>query len=419
MSKENHRWVLGEPAPFIRPHSQVKHRITSEYLFRYVATLTKNPAQRQLKLTVVDGFAGGGVYRSKTCSDPVPGSPLLALRAMKAADIQAQSARTNPFKLDVEYFFVEKNKNAFEYLKDTLAKSEFRDRIGHDAHLIQGKVEAKIDKIIDRVKQRGGGERAIFVLDQFGYMQVPFAMIRKILTSLKNAEIILTFSTDFLIDYLTTRESTQESLRKIGIQLSAETIEAHKQNPSEWRWLIQRDLHGEIQRNSGAEHYTPFFIHSNDSHRDFWLIHLSGHATARDVMVQLHWQENTGFAHYGRAGLNMLGYDQDFDSRLTGSAPLPIFRFDGGAKVECHNALIQELPPRIIDSCSDGVQFKSLFATLTNETPATSEIMRAALRQLEREGVFEIHDKDGKRKRQITAGTDVISRSKQKLIFLS
>ncbi len=417
MSKENHDWRPGEPAPFIRAHSQVKHRILDEYLQRYVATLTANPRRPQLRLTVVDGFAGGGCYRDEITHEFRPGSPLITLAAMKSASIAAQNSRTNGFNLDVEYFFVEKKRAAFEYLTSTLRDSEFRDCVGGRVHLLRGKVESSIDRIIARVKQRGGGERAIFIFDQFGYVDAPFPMIRKVLTQLSNAEVILTFATDFLIDYLSTRPESQKSLGKTGIELSAETIEAHKQQ-SHWRWLIQRDLHHEIQRNSGAEHYTPFFIRSKDAHRDFWLIHLSGHARARDVMVGLHWKENNSFAHYGRPGLNMLGYDQDRDSKLTGISQLPIFRFDGGAREECKSALVDELPKRIADNYQGGLLFNDFFAAITNETPATSEIMKDALRQLAKEGIVEILDKGGKKKRRITSGSDTLRYSRQKRLFL-
>ncbi len=35
--------------------------------------------------------------------------------------------------------------------------------------------------------------------------------------------------------------------------------------------------------------YAPFIIRSKEAHRDYWLIHLSQHSRARDMMVGLHW----------------------------------------------------------------------------------------------------------------------------------
>ena len=135
-------------------------------------------------------------------------------------------------------------------------------------------------------------------------------------------------------------------------------------------------------------------------------------------MVGLHWKENNSFAHYGRPGLNMLGYDQDRDSKLTGISQLPIFRFDGGAREECKSALVDELPKRIADNYQGGLLFNDFFAAITNETPATSEIMKDALRQLAKEGIVEILDKGGKKKRRITSGSDTLRYSRQKRLFL-
>ena len=124
-----------------------------------------------------------------------------------------------------------------------------------------------------------------------------------------NAEVILTFATDSLIDYLSENEQTQHILENVGISLPSKTIVTAKES-RDWRRTIQFALHREIPEKTGAKFYTPFFIRSADAHRDFWLIHLSGHYRARDVMVGLHWKESTSFAHYGRSGLHMLGYDR-------------------------------------------------------------------------------------------------------------
>jgi hypothetical protein len=58
------------------------------------------------------------------------------------------------------------------------------------------------------------------------------------------------------------------------------------------------------------------------------LIHLSSHWKARDVMTDLHWELGTTFAHYGRPGLYMLGYDQDCDEGWTGQPFLPAIAQD-------------------------------------------------------------------------------------------
>ena len=66
MSDDHHTWAVGGTLPTIRPHSLAKHWLVESYLERYVSVLTANPAWDQFHLTLVDGFAGGGLYLDVT-----------------------------------------------------------------------------------------------------------------------------------------------------------------------------------------------------------------------------------------------------------------------------------------------------------------------------------------------------------------
>lgn len=419
MSDDHHRWQLGAELPLIRAHSIAKHRVIERYLTRYVEVLTADPRIPEFCLTLVDGFAGGGLYRDWLTREQRYGSPLLMLKAMRESAARAQQKRSKEFKLDVEYIFIESSTETFDCLKENLSQSEFRDLLPDRIRLLNDPFVNQVEAIAGHIESRGRGNRAIFVLDQFGYTDVPFWAIRSILKRLENAEIILTFATDSLIDYLSGRDSMQRTIETLGLQISKEQIRSAKQE-EEWRRAIQFILHKQIPANSGAHYYTPFFIRSKDAHRDYWLIHLSNHSRARDVMAELHWLENTHFAHFGRPGLMMLGYDQDHDIKVTGQGLLlPEFRFDEIARATTYECLVTELPERI-SKFDGGVTFAELFASLTNETPATSEIIKAALGEMHRHGEIHIRDETGLVIRQagIQHRTDVITISKQRRLFV-
>lgn len=280
MSHEHHDWQIGKDPPLIRPHSLAKHRVLRAYLERYVSVLTANPRQEQFRVTLVDGFAGGGRYLDCRSKEDRPGSPLIMLKAMDQAAEDAQRKRSKPFHLDVQYIFVEKDPEALDYLCNVLNDSKYAQLVGDRIQLIEGEFASQVPEIVAFVKGRGRADRAIFLLDQFGYADVPLPTIRDILATLDNAEVILTFATDFLIDYLSENEQTQRILENIGISLPSRTIGTAKEERN-WRRTIQFALHREIPEKTGAKFYTPFFIRSADSHRDFWLIHLSGHFRAR------------------------------------------------------------------------------------------------------------------------------------------
>jgi len=364
-----------------------------------VSTLTKNPAQDHFRLTLIDGFAGGGLYLDDRTKEERSGSPLIMLEAMQRAGEMAQEKRSKTFNLDVQYIFIEKDPLALNYLRDVLAKSEYSHLVRDGKiELIEGEFTKQVPKITKFVKARGRAGRAIFVLDQFGYSDVPLPTVQNILATLDNAEIILTFATDFLIDYLSENELTQQMLENVGISLPSKTISTAKEK-SDWRRTIQFALHDQIPSKTGARYYTPFFIRSEDSHRDFWLIHLSGHFKARDVMVGLHWKENTSFAHYGKPGLRMLGYDQKNDPDWSEQLLLPQFSFDQDAFESSHEELLEQLPEKI-SAFPDGIPFKDLFANLTNECPVTAEMMKGVLADLARHGIIKVQDEKGLTTRQ-------------------
>lgn len=238
MSRENHKWRKGGLPPLIRPHSLAKHRVLEAYLQRYVSVLTANPRQQQLRLTLVDGFAGGGIYRDQKTKDERPGSPLIMLRAMRAASEAAKEARkSKEFNLDVDYIFIEADAEAYEYLRKVLAESEFRSLLDNRVRLVHGEFVPQVPKLIDFVHGRGTSGRVIFVLDQFGYRDVPLMTIASILESLDNAEVILTFATDSLIDYLSKNDETQERLERLGITLPPAIIDDAKAQRG-WRRTI-------------------------------------------------------------------------------------------------------------------------------------------------------------------------------------
>lgn len=418
MQKRKYEWEVGKTPPRIDPHSLVKHKIVQEYLRTYVAVLTARPQLERLRLTLVDGFAGGGMYTGPK-KELRPGSPLIMLESMAAAEVLAKAGRKKDFKLDLEYFFVDEDESACRHLKTILDASEYRSQPFQVlTGTFQNFAPQLIARIAERVRRARGG-RSIFLLDQYGYSDVPFPLIRSIFQSLPNAEVILTISTDALIDYLGNNAESRARLENVGLDLSLRELERAKvEQPSTWRQAIQFNLHNELFVRSGAKHYTPFFIRCPESHRAYWLVHLSNHHRARDVMTMLHWANSNDFLHYGRPGLQMLGYDPTQDVAVTGQHMIDEFVFDHSAQGRTHDALMVDIPRRLADS-GDGVSFDQFFAQTTNETPATSDIMRGVIQNLSRDGELIIYDKTGTRRRtgSMIQNGDRIVRSRQTLLL--
>lgn len=414
-------WENGPEA--IAQHSIAKHRILQSYLSAYFQTLAGGQRRDEFKLTLVDGFAGGGLYYHEDTKALVQGSPLIFLNAAREAEFTINRDRTKPVRFDISHFFVEAKRPAFLHLEKTLREADYGARIGKDIHLCHGKFEDESDRIIDfivRKSPRNG--RSIFALDQFGYKTVPTGLIRKILHTLPGAEVILTFAVDSFLNFANERTFIN-NLRRLEIPslLTGKSIREIKESNKDWRLFIQSALYSSLVQQCGAQHFTPFFIRNSNGHGDYWLIHLSQHYRARDVMTEVHWQNQNYFIHYAGAGLdmfNMLGYDPKHDDDHRGQQPLG-FEFDEPAREASISALMAQVP-KLIYAHEDGTTYEALYATTCNESPASSEIYQAALERLIAHGTIEVLGTDGARRRagrQIKLGDRILAPPQRTLFF--
>lgn len=288
MTKVVYGWTLGGPIPTGQQHTFAKHDVLRAYLHAYVQTLASLPQQEVLKLTLVDGFAGGGIYKHERTGDIRLGSPFVFLEAIRDAGVAINVGRRKPLKLEADYFFIEADHDAFTVLKTTLNEQGYANRIGADIRLLNARFQdeaAAIQSFIGSKSPRSG--RSIFLLDQCGYAEVPGPLIRKILTELPSAEVILTFAVDALINFA--GERTDATLHSLGVPgvLRGRSIDEIKASERDYRLYIQTCMYQDLVQACGAAFYTVFFIRTR-GHGDFWLLHLSQHERARDVMTTVH-----------------------------------------------------------------------------------------------------------------------------------
>ncbi len=387
MSKAHYQFVTGTP-DVIQQHSIAKHEVLREYLIQYILTLAPNPSQDEIRFTLVDGFAGGGVYVHETTNEQVLGSPFVMLQAVREAEVQINQSRSKPLRVNVQFYFIEKKKAAFSTLQHTLKQQGYEPRISKDIHLLHGAFNTYADKIIDAIIARSPqAGRSIFFLDQYGYRDVPTDVIQRLFKRLPRAEVLLTFGIDSLINFISDKPPTAKMLSNLGLPnaLKGRSIAEIKASERDSRLYIQALLYKDLTDACTAQFFTPFFIRTS-GHGNYWLLHLSQHQRARDVMTKVHWQHNNHFIHYGGAGINMfhaLGYSPSKDDDFSGQLSLD-FRFDDVAKDQSVRSLMEQLPP-LIHAAEDGISFSELFARTCNLSPADSGKYREAIAGLARQ----------------------------------
>lgn len=426
MSEKHYEWEIGKKLPILEHHSRAKHEILSAYLSAYVQTLLLGPTRDEFRLTLVDGFSGGGLYRLADTGEEMPGSPLVILNAMREADALANLERTQPIHFNVDYFFVEESRKSAAFLKHLLTERGYAEKLDESIHVwcddFNNRAESLIEHVNKRMPRMG---RAIFLLDQYGYSDVPAELIRNIMKRIPGSEVILTFNVASLLTYLTDKDDRAKKLLASAScpdALRGRSIEDIKLNQSDWRLFIQACLYPELIERCGAPFYTLFFIRSEQGHGDYWFVHFSKHARARDVMTRIHWEKGNFFIHYGGAGINMfegVGYAPSLDAKVTNQGMLG-FGFGETERKFSVDTLMEQIPSVVYSAPGESVVFDEMFATHCNLSPAHAGLHREAISKLRESGDLEVvSGNTGRTTAAKIQGGDIIRAPVQrKIVFL-
>lgn len=298
---EKYRWDWAtQTFPTIDPHSKIKHQIIDDYIQAYIDVLMRNQQMPLLGLSIVDGFSGGGIYNDSAGGHHF-GSPVIALEAIQESEVRNNVGRIKHRPICSQHHFVDVKPKNTACLHAVLASRGHQARIGQDIHLHTAEFTKALPAIAQSLKAFGKSERVLFLLDQYGYGDVPFGQIKWIFQHLSNAEVLLTFNVDFLITYLADRHANRKAIASIGLEQyvpweQLRHLKAH--SSQDWQYLIQRYLSDGIKQESGAQFMTVFFIRPHGTNpMAYWFIHLANSYRANDVMKAIHWKYGNNFSH--------------------------------------------------------------------------------------------------------------------------
>ncbi|MCP1617261.1 three-Cys-motif partner protein [Pseudomonas sp. SLBN-26] len=420
---EKYRWDwASQTFPTIDPHSKIKHQIIDEYIQTYIDVLMRNQQMPELGLSIVDGFSGGGIYDDGFGGRHY-GSPLIALEAIQTSEIRNNIDRIKPRTIRSQHFFVDVKPENIACLHAVMASRNHAHRVGNDVHLHSAEFTQALPSIVQKLKSFGKGERALFLLDQYGYGEVPFPKINWIFKNLSKAEVLLTFNVDFLVTYLADRHANRKAISNIGLDNhvpwnSLKELKAH--HPRNWQYIIQRYLSEGIKQESGARYMTIFFIRPiGNNPMTYWFIHLANNYRANDVMKKIHWKYGNNFSHM-LSPSSFFGYDANRDIDVTGQPDLLLeeHHFDESTDNRIHSELSDLLPKQVYELESQ--PFINLMSGLTNYTMADEIRVKQALDTAIATGDLQAVDKDGKtRRRKGTSikSTDILIAPQQRPIF--
>ena len=238
-------WVPGSPPPFIEEHSLAKLSVFRSYVANYMDRLCEGSRRDVFKLDLVDGFSGGGLFRDAGVE--IPGTPLIMLEEAQAAYARLNERRVKPLHFDLKFHFGDVAPDHTRYLRQVISEREFRIP-EHEVAVYDGAFEDKIDVIISDIKRRQPrAGRALFLLDQKGFAQVEFDLIRRIFDELARAEVILTFAAETLLNFMVERPEFYTAARPIELSETDIRDLVDLNHGAGGRALAQRTLEGSPQ----------------------------------------------------------------------------------------------------------------------------------------------------------------------------
>jgi three-Cys-motif partner protein len=392
----------GSYLPIVDPHTQAKHRVLEDYVQKWIETLTGHGVHGPKKVTLIDGFSGGGMYQ-----DGWEGSSIRMIRKLLEGFSNIQK-RKPWYELSYEFIFIDEEPDHTSCLTLQLKQAGFEEFLHKGiCKVITGHFDDNLDYCIERVKSRGG--YSFFFLDPFGLDITP-SVVRKIL-NVGRSEVLFNHMLSGLVRLIKNRDTKYANLFN---QLEADDYYREIANQPDFlaRQAYLRDQSLQIFRQEGkADFLHTFALMSNPKTVLYYLIHLSSNPTALSVMRDAAWgQSNLDYQfHYDVYGL---GYRtlNDYQDNLN------IFSINNGDVNFCLNNLTEQLAEFIFDEGDS--EFGKLYCSTIQKNPATRHLYMRAINVLQEESDVEIIREGKSTESRVIQSRDVIRRSKNKQLIL-
>lgn len=409
-------WQTGQ-LPELEDHSEKKLDLLQDYLELYLQIVLKNtPGKEVQEITLIDGFAGGGIYQNGKV-----GSPIAILKAVEAAEFLINRDREKPTRIVPICYFIEKDPAAFACLKATLELQGYGERLGKTIHLRESDFTTCVPEIVADINTRHkrGGNRTIFFLDQCGWTEISARTVRTLAQQLHHRpEFIINFAISWLTDFLSekTQSAIEKSLHALGLDGCVDIpamMKLRMDLGGRWEHAVEAHIGEGFHKATGIAYFSPFYIEPEGNHRGYWLLHLAQSSRARSAMTQIHWSKANRSKHYGYLGYEMLS----FKPVLEQTSFISGMSFDEESKARCEATLTEDFARLLTDSHKSGITFKNFIDQTSNKIMATSPMVNDVIWRLCQTADFEVICPSGRTKRTNNfSDGDVILPRKQLLL---
>lgn len=405
----------GVDLPTVEAHTMARHRVTEDYLKDWIVTLCGNNRANTRKVTIVDGFCGGGMYLDMN-NKRYKGSPFRIIESIEEGLKTVKQVKSKPdFILDAEFIFIDSKKEHIQclqkYIKE-IAPQLYKEN-PEKFIFICDEFENKAQQIISSIKNKNCA--SMFILDPTGYTDVSMQTIRDII-SLKKSEILYTFMVEYVSRFIDLRDkpSYRNAFNKIleseGYfdELDLDNLKSQAQQG----YIRNETLR--LFRNRGEACYVySFALMPVRNQVQYYLVHLASNSPAQRVIKTSLWKHNNidlvKQFRFGTIGLGFRSPDY-YEQNLN------LFNIEEDnikASIEC---LADHLLP-IISTHSDGILFGELHDKTMEYNPSTLSHYEEFMNEQRAYGELEIL-RDGKltQARKLKS-SDLIVRPRQSTLF--
>lgn len=372
MPRKKYSWADGVT---LEDHTAKKLSVLKSYFHQYLRVKC-TPLNRKFRIAIVDGFAGGGVYECGT-----DGSPLIFLKELALfADEEAISRKEKnlPELEMIECLFIvndideEANIMLDNLFTQWLIENKEKNR---KLNVTIIRKYERFDEIYFDIKElllKLSFHNVLFNLDPCGYTHVKLLTIQDIIGSFKSAEVFYTFMIGSLFNYSSwsNPDKTNELVQSFCSSQEIFFKDENFRRKDEWLGAVEKIVYHEFARS--AKFVSPFAINkSNKIGYNYWLMHFANSHRAREVYNNVLYQNTGDQAHYGKSGLQMLGYSATDEG---------VQKFDWGDGLRAANIdSLQKDLPKIISQFGDALDIQTLKASIYNETTSHSDDIRSVL----------------------------------------
>jgi len=359
----------------LKDHTAKKLDVLRSYFHNYLRVKC-TPLNRKFKISIVDGFAGGGIYKCGTSGSPLVFLEELATFADETAIWRKQNNIPELEAIDCLFVVNELDPEANAVLEPLLIQWEVENKLsGRKLSVSIVRKQKPFAEVYPELKSLLLAHKfsnVLFNIDPCGYTQVNLPIIQDILGSFRSAEVFFTFMIGSLFNYSSwlNPKKTNGLMRDFcGSQEEFFKDDSFRKK-EEWLGTVEKIIYDEF--STTAKFASPFAINqSGNSGYNYWLMHFANSHRAREVYNDILYKNSGVQAHRGKSGLKMLGYTSNDPGVRT-------FDWGGDLRVENINSLQNDLP-NAISEFGDAVEIQTLKASIYNGTTSHSDDIKSVL----------------------------------------